>query len=161
MVISLIAAMTPDRVIGRNNQLPWHMPADLQHFKNLTSHKTILMGRKTYQSIGRPLPNRRNIIITRDTNFAAPGCEIFHSIDEALTALKDEAEVCIIGGSEIYLQTLARADFLYLTFIHATIDGDTYFPEWNKNEWQEISREEHSSDERNPYSYSFITLQHV
>lgn len=161
MIISLIAAMTPERVIGCNNLLPWHMPADLQHFKKLTSGKTVVMGRKTFQSIGRPLPNRRNIIITRDKNFSATGCEIFHSIDDALAVLKDESEVCIIGGQEIFSQTLAHADFLHLTFIHASIDGDTYFPEWNGNEWKEISREKHLADEKNIYNYDFFTLEKI
>jgi dihydrofolate reductase len=159
MIISLIAAMTPDRVIGKNNQLPWQMPADLQHFKKITLHKTIVMGRKTYQSIGRPLPHRRNIVITRDRHFMAPGCEIFHSLALALEALEAEAEIFIIGGGELYTQTIDHANYLYLTFIHAPIQGDSFFPEWDSNDWVEILRELHLADEENPYDYTFSLLE--
>jgi dihydrofolate reductase len=159
MIISLIAAMTPDRVIGKNNQLPWQMPADLQHFKKITLNKTIIMGRKTYQSIGRPLPQRRNIIITRDKNFMAPGCEIFYSLEQVLDALHAEPEIYIIGGAELYAQTIDRAHCLYLTYIHAPILGDSFFPEWNINDWLEISREFHLADEKNPYDYTFSLFE--
>ena len=158
MIISLIAAMTPARVIGINNQLPWQMPEDLKHFKALTLHKPIVMGRKTYQSIARPLPHRRNLVITRDKNFVAEGCEIFHSLDTALAGLEKEPEVCIIGGTEIFSQTLPIAHKIYLTLIHAALDGDTYFPEWDLKKWREISREDYLADEKNPYDYSFMVL---
>ena len=117
MKLSLIAAVSSNRVIGNNNRLPWHLPADLKHFKNLTLGKPVIMGRKTFDSIGKPLPNRRNIVISRDKNLVIAGCEIFYSIDSALQAVSSEPEVMIIGGANLYAQTIARADQLYLTII--------------------------------------------
>lgn len=159
MIISLIAAMTPDRVIGKDNQLPWQMPADLAHFKKLTLGKPILMGRKTYQSIGRLLPGRKNIIITRDKNFTVDGAEIFNDIHAALKSVADSPEVCVIGGGDIFEQMLPQADFLYLSYIHTDIVGDSFFPEMNIEQFEEISREDHKADEHNPYNYSFVTMR--
>jgi dihydrofolate reductase len=164
MRISLIAALTPLRVIGKNNQLPWHMPADLQYFKKVTLGKPVIMGRKTYESIGRPLPGRKNIIITRQKNFSVPAqCEIFSSVEEALEVLKKNnknyQEVFVIGGSEIFAHTLPLADYLYLTFIDADITGDTYFPDWDNTLWQEIFRENHLKDAENIYNYSFVVFE--
>lgn len=162
MPLSLICAMTPQRVIGNHNQLPWHMPADLQHFKALTLGKPIIMGRKTFVSIGKPLPQRRNIVLTRDKNFTAPGCEVFHALVDALNLFDTKTQdIFIIGGAEIFAQALSQADFLYLTIIHADIPGDSFFPEWHKasSQWQEISRDAHHADEKNAYNYTFVTYQ--
>lgn len=159
MVISLIAALTTNRVIGRDNTLPWHLPKDLQHFKSLTLGKPIIMGRKTYQSIGRPLPQRQNIIITRDKDFTAAGCTITHSLDEAINSVATEKELFIIGGAEIYQQALPSADFLHLTLIHADIPGNIYFPLIQQDDWQEINREDFLADQHNLYSFSFVTLK--
>ncbi|MDX2164024.1 MAG: dihydrofolate reductase [Gammaproteobacteria bacterium] len=161
MMITLVAAMTPERVIGKNNSLPWQMPADLAHFKKITLGKPIIMGRKTYQSIGRLLPGRKNIIITRDKNFYVEGAEIFHDIDSALNSLKNEKEICVIGGSEIFAQTLSIADILELTYIQANIDGDSFFPEVDPNLFKEISREAHKADEDNIYDYVFVKLSRM
>ncbi len=161
MRISLIAALTPARVIGKNNQLPWQMPADLQYFKKITLGKPVIMGRKTYESIGKPLPGRKNIIITQNKHFSAPPeCQIVYSIREALDldSVKDCEEVCVIGGSEIFARTLPLANYLYLTFIETDISGDVYFPEWDKSQWREISREHHLRDAENPYDYSFVVF---
>ena len=158
MMITLVAAMTPQRVIGKNNSLPWQMPADLAHFKKITLGKPIIMGRKTYQSIGRLLPGRKNIIITRDRNFQIEGAEIFHDISSALNSLKNEVDVCVIGGSEIFAQTLPLANVLELTYIQANMDGDSFFPEFDQNKFKEISREEHKADENNPHDYVFVKL---
>jgi len=165
MRISLIAALTPARVIGKNNQLPWQMPADLQYFKKITLGKPVIMGRKTYESIGKPLPGRKNIIITRDRNFPTPSseCQIVHSVTEALAleSIQDCEEVCVIGGSQIFEETLTIANYLYLTFIEADISGDVYFPEWDKSLWVEISRERHLKDDKNPYDYSFVVFERI
>ncbi len=156
--ISIIAAMAKNQVIGKNNALPWHLPADLKHFKNVTMGKSIVMGRKTYESIGKPLPGRQNIIITADKNYQANGCTIIHSIDD-VKSNKDIPEIFIIGGAEIYKQLLPYTQKLYLTFIDANIDGDSYFPEWQQNQWQYISRENHLADAQNKFNYSFVVLE--
>lgn len=155
MIISLVVAKSKNNVIGKNNQLPWHLPADLKHFKKITMGKPIIMGRKTFDSIGKPLPGRRNIIITRNKNYSAKGCDIFYSIDEAFNALKNETEVMIIGGANLYLQTLMRASCIYLTEIDVTIEGDAFFPALPVNEWKLISEEKFPADEKNSYAYRF------
>ncbi|HLB55997.1 MAG TPA: dihydrofolate reductase [Coxiellaceae bacterium] len=154
MSISLVVAKSKNNVIGKDNKLPWHLPADLQHFKNITINKSIIMGRKTFESIGKPLPNRRNIIISRNRHFIASGCEIFSSIDNALNAAKKESEIMIIGGENIFAQTIDRADRIYLTVIDAEFDGDTFFPELNKH-WKLKSEEKFLSNENNKYAYCF------
>ncbi len=156
--ISLIAAMANNRIIGKNNALPWHLPADLKHFKNVTMGKPIVMGRKTFESIGRPLPGRQNIIVTRDKNFKAEGCTIIHKINE-IHSCTDAPEIMVIGGAEIYKQLLPQAHRLYLTFIQANFEGDSYFPQWQQDEWREIAREDHVADEINKYDYSFVILE--
>lgn len=155
--VSLIAAMAENRVIGANNGLPWRLPADLKHFRRLTTGHHIIMGRRNYESIGKPLPDRTNIVVTRNTGYRAPGCLVRNSIEEALATVRNDSEVFIIGGAEIYRQVLDRADRLYLTLIHASIQGDTYFPEFDGHLWQEISRESHAADEINPHAYTFLT----
>ncbi len=161
MQISAIVAMAENRAIGKNNQLLWHLPADLQHFKQLTWGKPILMGRKTYQSIGRPLPGRSNIIITRDESFTAEGCLVVHSIPDALAVVKDTPEVMVIGGAELYQQMLPLTQRIYLTLIHQPFLADTFFPELKTNEWQEIEKIDHPADEKNNYPYSFLILQKI
>jgi dihydrofolate reductase len=161
MKVSIVVAMAANRVIGNNNQLPWHLPADLKHFKQTTMGKPILMGRKTWESIGRPLPGRTNIVITRDESYAAPGCLVVHSIEAAMQAAAQQDEVMVIGGAEFYRQVLPRADTIYLTRIHQDFEGDTFFPELDEAEWQEVARVDCDADDRNPYAYSFIRLERV
>lgn len=159
-ILSAILAMSENRVIGRNNQLPWHLPADLKHFKTITTGHSILMGRKTYESIGRPLPNRTNIIITRNATLQIPGCLVVTSIEQALHyAKKENKEIFIIGGAEVYAQLLPMTDRIYLTLVHGQFTGDAFFPELNKKEWKEVDRVDHSADANNAYPYSFIRLE--
>jgi dihydrofolate reductase len=159
MIISLICATSQNGVIGLNNQLPWHLPADLAHFKKLTMGHHILMGRKTYESIGRPLPGRTNIVITRQQNFQADGCLIVHSLEEAIELCQGDDEVFVIGGAEIYQQTLPVADKIYLTIIHQDFEGDTLLFEIDKTIWREITRKDFEPDEKNKFDYSFLTLE--
>lgn len=159
MIISFVVAMGKNRVIGKDNSLPWEMPADMKRFKELTTEKPIIMGRKTFESIGRPLPNRTNIIITRDENYKAEGCIVVHSIDEALKAAEGNEEVMVIGGAQIYKEFLPTANKIYLTIIDNDFEGDAYFPEYNEDEWKEVKREKHEADKENKYSYTFIDLQ--
>jgi dihydrofolate reductase len=158
MKICGIVAMSENRVIGKNNQLPWHLPADLKHFKTITMGKPILMGRKTFESIGRPLPGRCNVIITRDEAFQAPGCVVANSIATALASVSDNDEVFVIGGAALFQQMLPIIKRLYLTVIHHPFDGDTFFPDIHDAEWNEVARENHQPNVENPYAYSFITL---
>ena len=160
MRISAICAMSENHVIGKNNQLPWHLPADLAHFKKITWGKPILMGRKTYESIGRPLPGRCNVIITSNNDYQAAGCIIVHSIEQALEATKENDEIFIIGGALLYQKTLPLIQRLYVTLIHQHIEGDTFFPELKQEEWQEVERMDHDADS-NSFSYSFIVLDRI
>ncbi len=161
MRIVAILAMSENRVIGCHNKLPWHMPADLQHFKSLTLDKPILMGRKTFESIGRPLPGRCNIVITRDPGFQAPGCVVVNSIEGALDAASYSNDIFIIGGALLFEHMLPRTQRIFMTVIHHEFEGDAFFPELNMTDWQEQSRERHQADEKNPYAYSFITLDKI
>jgi dihydrofolate reductase len=158
MRISLIVAMAENRVIGRHNQLPWRIPEDLKHFKALTMGKPIIMGRKTYESIGRPLPGRDNIVITGDTSYRAEGCQVVHSLEEALRSAGGAEEAMIIGGATLYRQTLRDADRLYLTLVKAQPEGDTWFPKIEPQEWRETRRETHKADESNEYDFDFVVL---
>lgn len=159
--LSLIVAMTPERVIGANNAMPWHLPSDLAFFKATTMGRPIVMGRKTFQSIGRPLPGRRNIVLTRDKQFSAAGIEVLHSIEEALVSCADVDEVFIIGGAELFNTTLSTAQRIYLTHIDAHLDGDTFFPVLESGVWHETSRRNHPHDERNAYNLSFRILERM
>lgn len=159
MKISLIAAMARHRVIGKTNQLPWHLPADLKHFKALTLGKTVVMGRKTFEAIGKPLPNRKNIVLTRDIHWSSDGVIVAHAWEEVLEMCHGDEELMVIGGAQLYEQTLSKATQLYLTIIDADVEGDAYFPEWNTNEWQEVERQEQGADEKNSYNMIFITLK--
>ncbi len=159
MRISLIVAMAENRVIGRQNQLPWRIPADLKHFKMLTMGKPIIMGRRTYESIGRPLPGRDNIVISGDRQYRAEGCLVVHSIEQALRSAGGAEEAMIIGGAELYRQTLADADRLYLTLVRAKPEGDAWFPMIEPQQWHEIQRESHKADNSNEYDYEFVVLE--
>lgn len=165
MLLSVIVAQSQNRVIGINNKLPWYLPEDLKYFKQITQGKPIIMGRKTYESIGRPLPGRTNIVITRDSEYQMPGVKVVHSLDQALALAEQQAlvdgseEALVIGGSEIYALTLPQADRLYLTQVHAQVEGDAFFPALDKDQWQEMLRQDFSADGPNPYDYSFIVYQ--
>jgi len=158
MTVSIIVAIGENHAIGKNNQLLWHMPNDLKHFKDITSGRTIIMGRKTFDSVGKPLPRRRNIVVTRQ-DITIPGCEVVKSIEDGLALCKDEDEVFIGGGAEIYKLAMHLTDRIYLTIIHKSFDADTFFPEIDKTEWKEVKREDFEPDEKNPLPYSFITLE--
>ncbi len=153
--ISIIVAMAKNRVIGRDNDMPWHLPADLQHFKKTTLDKPIIMGRKTYESIGRPLPKRHNIIISRNADYSVEGCDVVGSFEEAIKIAGDVDELFIIGGGFLYEQTIDKADRLYLTFIDLDVEGDTLFPEYEHLALRKIASEHHQQDEKNPYDYEF------
>ena len=159
MRLSIIAAMSANRVIGNNNNLPWRLPADLKRFKSLTLGHHLIMGRKTFESIGQPLPGRTTVVITHQTGFAPEGVLVAHSIDQALQMASGDDEVFVAGGAQIYQQMLPRADRLYLTSIHEEFEGDTDFPEFEESDWQLISEEDHAADEKNPYSYSFLIYE--
>ena len=159
MVLSAIVAMAENRAIGKNNQLPWRLPADLRHFKEITLGKPIVMGRKTYESIGRVLPGRQNVIITRQPSFQVPGAEVVCSPDAAFKLLAPAAEVMVIGGAELYRELLSRFQRIYITLVHAVIEGDSFFPDLDPAEWREGVREDHGADEENVYPYSFVVLE--
>jgi dihydrofolate reductase len=157
--LELVVAVSRNDVIGRANALPWHLPADLKHFKALTTGRLVLMGRKTYQSIGKALPNRRNLVMSRDRQFAPADAERVESAAAALEVAAG-APLMVIGGAEIYRLCLADATRIHLTLVHTEVtDGDTFFPHWREPPWREMEREEHAADERNAHAYSFITLE--
>ncbi|MEE9130243.1 MAG: dihydrofolate reductase [Phycisphaerales bacterium] len=155
MKISVIAAMSENRVIGRDGALPWHLPADLARFKSITTGHTVIMGRKTFESVGQPLPNRRTIVITRNNDYQCAGVFIAHGLDAALDHAAREDEIFILGGEAIYRIALPRADRLYLTIVHATIQGDTHFPPFDPDRWKLVEDERHEADDRHAYAFSF------
>ena len=164
MIISLIAALSRNRVIGRNNDLPWHLPDDMKYFMQTTKGHHVIMGRKNYDSIPekfRPLPNRVNIVVTRQPTLTLPNCTVVHSLEEAVAIAREagEQELFIIGGAAIYQLGLPLANRLYLTEIDATLSGDTYFPPFDKNNWKETSRQYHSADERHAYAFDFVIYE--
>ncbi|OGO90242.1 MAG: hypothetical protein A3F41_05625 [Coxiella sp. RIFCSPHIGHO2_12_FULL_44_14] len=161
MQIILIAAMTRNRIIGRNNQLPWHLPADLRHFKVVTGTMPVLMGRKTHESIGKALPGRRNVVVSSQVSLKYDGCEVTSSIGEALALLKDEAKIFVIGGHSLYEALMPMASRMELTYVHAEVEGDVYFPRWREKEWRLVARESFQADERNICAYEFVTLDRV
>ena len=161
MQISIIAAMANGRVIGIDNTLPWRLPADLQHFKTMTMGKPILMGRKTYESIGRPLPGRTNVVVSRNDAYQPEGVIKAHSICEAFAQVIAHDEVMIVGGASFYDQMLPFANRLYLTLIHADFEGDAFFPDYDPADWREAARADHPADENNPHPYSFLILERV
>ncbi len=156
MLISIIAAMAEGRVIGLNNQMPWHLPADLRHFKAMTLGKPVIMGRQTYLSLGKALPGRRNIVLTHDVDFVAAGCEVAQNWQQVETLCADYEEIMVIGGALVYEQILPLAQRLYLTEIAFSIQGDRFFPKWNEAEWEKVSEEAFVADEKNPYAYRFL-----
>lgn len=155
--LSIIVAMSSNHVIGANNTLPWHLTEDLKYFKSLTTGHTIIMGRKTYQSIGRPLPHRRNIVISRNTETSYEGMEVVHSIEDAFSITKNDKKVFVIGGADIYKQVLDQVDLLYITEIKKSFSGDAFFPEIDKSKWSEFSREDHAT--ANGLEFSFVCYQ--
>ncbi len=157
--ISLIWAMASNRVIGANNALPWRLPADLRHFRNLTLGHHVIMGRRSYESLGRPLPGRDNIVVTGQKDFQAEGCTVAGSIEEALRAAAGDPEIFVIGGATLYAQTLGFADRLYATLIEASVPGDTLFPDFDTRAWVETARETYPADENNPFDFSFVTWE--
>lgn len=172
MILSLIAAIGKNNELGINNQLLWNLPSDLKHFRDTTSGHPVIMGRKTFESIGRPLPNRKNLVITRDTTYTAPGIFVAHSLDEALQLVAreqgskfeevdEEVEAFVIGGGQLYLEALPRAQRLYLTHVDAELSADTYFPEVSCDEWEEISSESHDADTDHAYNYRFAVYKRI
>lgn len=159
-IISLIAAASKNRVIGNNGEIPWYLPDDFKHFAKITKGHTVIMGQKTYESIikslGHPLPDRKNIILSFQADFIAPGCTVFNSIEKALDEVKEEKEVFIIGGGKIYESFLPYANKIYLTEVNIECVGDTYFPDFKRDEWKELAKEEHAKDERHAYDFTFL-----
>lgn len=158
MTTSIVVAIAKNHAIGKDNKLLWYLPNDLKHFKDVTTGHTVIMGRKTYDSVGKPLPKRRNIIITRQA-ISIEGCEVANSLEAALALCANEDEVFVVGGAEIYRQAIPLTDRIYLTVIDQDFDGDTFFPELNTKDWKETERENFEPDEKNKYRYAFITLE--
>lgn len=156
-MITIIAAIAKNNALGKDNQLIWYLPADLKRFKKVTLGHHIIMGRKTFESLGKPLPNRTTIIITRNKNYTQHGCIVVNSLNEAVEAAKEDDNPYILGGAEIYKQALNIADKLDLTFVHQNFEADVFFPEIDFNIWKEASREDFKSDEKNKFNYSFVT----
>jgi dihydrofolate reductase len=161
MKISLIAALTKNRVIGRNNDLPWRLPDDMKYFMETTKGHHVIMGRKNYESIPakfRPLPNRENLVLTRQKNYNAPGCKLIHTLEDGIEFARKakETELFIIGGSEVYQLALPYATHLYLTEIEAELDGDAHFPDVDYSQWKQVSRNHHLSDDRHKFSFDFV-----
>ncbi len=161
MIVSIVVASAENNVIGNNNALIWHISADLKHFKQLTTGHTVIMGRKTYESIGKALPNRRNIVISRNPDFRPEGCVVVSSVDEALRLAVNEEEVFIIGGGSIYREMWDRAERLYITLVHAVTEGDTSIPEIDPTRWKMVARQDFKAGEKDDYDYSFIDYQRI
>ena len=160
-IVSLVVAMSENRVIGRDGGLPWRLPDDQRFFRELTIDHTIVMGRKTFDEIGRPLANRRNVVISRNPDFAPTGVTVVPSLAEALALAATEQEVFVIGGAEVYSLALPLADWLYLTLVHATVEGDTFFPPFAESDWVLEDERHHEADERHAFSFSFKTFRRV
>ena len=158
--IEFVVAVAENDVIGRNNGLPWRLPADLRHFKAVTLGHSVLMGRKTFESIGKALPGRQNLVLTRSADFTAAGCSVVHSLDDARAAAEPGALLMVIGGAEVFRLSLALARRIHLTIVHTHIeDGDARFDGWRGPTWREVGRERHEADDKNGYAYSFVTLE--
>ena len=158
-LVSLIVAMAQNGVIGRENALPWRLPEDLRRFRSFTLGKPILMGRKTFESIGRPLPGRLNLVLTRDPRWNAEGVIVVHSLEQALEHARDSAELVAIGGAEIYRLLLPLAHRIYLTHVHADVPGDAFFPAFDPAQWDDVDYHSHPADERHAYPVTFVTLE--
>jgi dihydrofolate reductase len=161
MPVSIIVAFDENRLIGRDNGLPWHLPADLKHFKQITMGHYMIMGRKTFESIGKPLPGRTSVVITRQPDLKYEGCIMASSLEDALAKCPADANVFIIGGAEIFNQSLPLCDFLHTTLIHHQFEGDTHFSELNPSEWEIVSREDFEADEKNQWAYSYIDYKRI
>lgn len=161
LLLSLIVAVARNGVIGRGNALPWHLPADLKHFKAVTLGKPVIMGRKTFESIGRPLPGRKNIVVTRNAGFRAEGCEVVASLEAALAVCVDAEEVFVIGGAQLYAEALGKADRIYLTRIEADIEGDTFFPPFDSARWRVVESRPGVVDEKNLLPHRFERLEKI
>lgn len=159
--LSIIVAMAKNRTIGMNNTLPWRCPEDLKHFKALTMGHHMIMGRKTFDSIGKPLPGRTTVIVTRNKDLKIDGCTVTHSLQEAIAACAKDNEIFIVGGAELYTQALPLADVLYITEIQKSVQGDARFPSFDKAEWKEVARKKRSQSEPQPLEYHFVTYQHT
>lgn len=159
MTVTMVVAISENNAIGKNNELLWYLPKDLRHFKTITSGHTVIMGRKTYESVGKPLPKRRNIIITRNTELTVDGAEVVHTIEDALELCKSDEEVFIIGGAEIYKMAMKHTDKIFLTVVHESFEADAFFPEIDRNLWVETAAEKHLPDEKNNLSFTFSTLE--
>jgi dihydrofolate reductase len=160
-IVTLVAAIAENGVIGNGNRMPWHLPADLKRFKALTLGKPILMGRRTFEAIGKPLPGRRNLVLTRAADLAASGVEVVHSVEEALAACADAPELMVIGGAEIYRLFLPHAQRMHITRVHAPVVGDTRFPGCDWNEWRKVERSTQPADERNAFAMTFLILERL
>jgi len=159
MIVSIIAAMDRNHLIGNNNQLPWHLPADFAHFKSITMGKPIVMGRKTFESIGKPLPGRTNIVLSRNAELAFDGVECVTTFEDALKCVPDAEEIMIIGGSTIYAMLLPQITRMYLTYVEAEFEGDAWFPEFDQQQWVVKESELRQADEKNKYDCRFVTLE--
>ena len=159
--ITLIVAAAENNAIGNGNRMPWHLPNDFKYFKEKTLNHSVVMGRKTFESIGKPLPERRNIVMTKNTNYLHEEVDVANNIDELLLYCRDEREIFIIGGAEIYKQTLPLAHKVLLTRVHTTVDGDAFFPELPANEWKLISAEKHEKDDRHAFDYTFEVYERI
>ena len=159
MTVSLVVAAAKNNVIGRDGELPWHLPDDLRHFKRLTTGKPVIMGRRTFESIGRPLPDRRNIVMTRNPDYAAAGCDVVTSVSDALDLAGHGTEVMVIGGGQVYRDFLPRADRIYMTRVQAEIEGDTHFPEIDTSDWQLVSSEHHAADEKHAWAFEMMVFE--
>lgn len=158
MLLSIVVAVAENNVIGNGNQLPWRLPDDLKRFKALTMGKPIMMGRKTFTSIGRPLPGRTNIVVSRQSGLQCEGCVVAGSLQQALDAAGAASEVMVIGGEQIYREILSKTDLIYLTRVHAQVAGDAYFPEIVWEDWIEVQSDYHPADDRHAYAFSFLKL---
>ncbi len=159
MSLSIIVAMAQNRTIGVNNTLPWRCPEDLKHFKALTMGHHMIMGRKTFDSIGKPLPGRITVVVTRNTDLKIEGCIVVHSLRDAIASCAEDDEIFVVGGAELYAQALPLVDTLYITEIQQDVEGDAHFPEFDRSEWEEVSRERHSQQEPQPLEYHFVTYR--
>ena len=159
MLIAIIAAMDRNRLIGDGERLPWRLPADLRRFRALTIGKPIIMGRRTHESIGRALPGRKNIVLSRAPDFEPPGCVVVRDLDEAISVCDGADELMVIGGAQIYAEALPRTHRMYLTLLDGSFSGDTWFPDYDQQQWREISRENHQADADSPCAFSFVDLE--
>ena len=156
---SLVVAVARNGVIGRDNQLPWRLPDDMKYFKQVTMGHPVIMGRRTWQSIGKPLPGRKNIVVTRDRDFEAPGCVVVHSLSDAWKAAEGADEACVIGGTTLFEETLPSADVIHLTEVEAEVEGDTWFPPFDRGEWRETEVARHAADAGNAYPFRIVRLE--